>query len=907
VSIFNPRADAKSRIRFPELFAQPFHVVAVAALIVLSLAAFYPALHNGFLDYDDDALYLNNPYFRGLGWMNIRWMFTTFLMGHYQPLTWVTAGLDYVIWGMNPLGYHLTSLVLHVLNTVLLYYLAVRLLSFVVPPGKDFGVALGAAAAAALFSIHPLRVESVVWITERRDVLSGMFIFLTLHAYVTMAQAESAEARWKWLGLTLILYLLSLLSKAVGMTLPVVFLILDVYPLRRLGGSRSRWYGREVWDIWLEKIPFLAFGAAAAVVAAIAQRDTRAMMTLADYGIASRVAQAFYGFVFYVWKTLAPAGLLPLYEVPWDFNPKDWTYAACAILTVAATAALIFFRKAWPAGLAVWLSYLVLILPVSGIAQSGPQLVASRYSYLSCVGFALLAGGGVVYFWRRWRFVTPALAAGAASLALLASVLVYTTRQQVLVWRDTEGLWRYVLSVDPHASVAHNDLGNILFKRGELDASIEHYRQAIQFKPKSGLNRFNLANALARQGRADEAMAEYRRAVYYAPYLARAWFNLGAFVAAKGNTDEAIELYRRAIQADPNYLRTYINLGELLTVRGEIEEAIGLYREAIARDPKSAMAYANLAHALTSQGQLDEAREAIDRALAIDATYPTAHYAKGALFMRQKQFTDAIAEYRKAIAGDSVYTPTLYQIGNAYFELGRFPEAVAAYEKLLVEYPKRADAHYSLGNALLKLGKADAAAEQYRAAIKLDARYTAAHTNLGSVLEMGGNDRAALAEYRRAIEANPRYAPARFNLANALWKAGELDKAIAEYRRAVDLDPKYVEARTNLAMALDAAGRQDEASKEFRAALKIDPQYVPAEFNLALFLGEQGNVDAAVERLRHVVRLTPRDADAHYHLGRYLLARGERDPAAGEFRAALKLQPDLSAAKDSLQQMGLRP
>jgi tetratricopeptide (TPR) repeat protein len=902
VSIFNPRADAKSRIRFSELFADPAHAVAVAALVVLTFAAFYPALHNGFLDYDDDSLYLNNPYFRGLGWLNIRWAFTTFLMGHYQPLTWLSVGFDYVVWGMNPFGYHLTNLLLHAVNTVLFYFLAVRLLSFVVPPGKDSGIAVGAAVAAALFSIHPLRVESVVWITERRDVLSGMFVLLTVHAYVTAAQAENRSSRGAWLALTLVAYVLSLLSKAVGMTLPVVFLILDVYPLGRLGGSRARWIGPEVRGVWLEKIPFVIFGAAAAIVAAMAQRDTYAMKTFTEYGIGPRVAQAFYGFVFYVWKTLVPTNLLPMYVLPAALSPSQRIYLTCALIVIAATAALIFFRKTWPAGLAVWLCYLAVVLPVSGIAQSGPQIVALRYTYLSCLGFALLAGGGVVYFWRRWGAVTPAAVAGAVSLALVGAVFIYVTRQQIAIWRDTEGLWRYVLSIEPNSTVAHNDLGNILFKRGEVDAAIGHYRQAIRLSPQSGLNHYNLANALARQGKIDEAIDEYRRAVFYAPYQGRAWYSLALLLGGKGETDEAVEDYGRAIKAEPNYPKSYNNLGELLLARGRPEEAARLFRQAIARDPKFAAAYANLGRAFVFQRRPDDARQAVDSALAMDPDLALAHYAKATLLMQQQRFDEAIGEYRKAIAGSADYKPTLYRIGAAYFELGRFNEAAAAYRELLEAYPSRADARYSLGNTLLKLGKPAAAAEQYRAAIKLEPRYTAAHTNLGSVLDMTGDDKAAMAEYRRAIEIDPRYAAARFNLANSLWKTGELDKAIAEYRRAIEIDPRYVEAHTNLAMALDAAGRDEDAAKEFREALKIDPQYTPAEFNFAVFLGERGDADAAVERLRHVIRLTPRDAEAHLHLGRYLFARGERAAAARELREALRIQPDLAAAKEALKE-----
>lgn len=904
MSIFNPRAEAKSRIRFPEFLAlERGHAVALALLVIFTIAAFYPALHNGFLDYDDDTLYLNNPAFRGLGPKQLRWMFTTFLMGHYQPLTWVTLGLDYVIWGMNPFGYHLTNLILHVLNAILFYFLALRLISFAIPRGEDFAAVIGAAAAAIFFSIHPMRVESVAWLTERRDVLSGAFVLLTLHAYLTAAQTESPAARKKWLALALGAYALSLLSKAVGMTLPVIFLILDVYPLRRLGGGRERWYGREVREVWLEKLPFFLLALVAAATAAVAQHDSHAMANLSQYGIAPRVAQIFYSFVFYFWKTIVPASLLPMYEPAADFNPFQTVYFACALFVAAASAALVFFRKVWPAGLAVWLSYLIMILPVSGIAQSGPQFVAVRYSYLACLGFALLAGAGVAYVWRRWRAATSAMTAVAATLALMIVGLTYLTRQQVWIWHDTETLWRYVLAVEPRSSVAHNDLGNILVKRGEMKASIEEYRQAIRFKPRSGIYHFNLANVLVNQGQTDEAIEEYRYAVYYAPYFSRAYFNLAYHLTSKGELDEAIEMYRRAVREDPSYSRAYNNLGRILVGRGRLDEAVFIYRKAIEAQPDFALAYANLGHALVLQGKVNEGAKSIDRALEFDPALPTAHYAKGTVFLQRKQFAETIAEYQKAIAGDADYAPVENEIGNVYSELGRFAEAATAYEKFLQANPKHSTAHYNLGNALMKLDKPAAAAEHYRAAIKLDPRSGQAYSNLANALEMTGDVSGALRSYRRAIEVNPGYAPAHFNLANALWKGGELEQAIAEYRRAVELNSNYVEARTNLGSALDAAGKPEAAVEQYRQALKIDPQYVPAEFNLAVFLGEQGEVDTAVERLRRVIKLTPGDAEAHFHLGRYLAKRGERDAAAREFRQALKIQPELASAKQALTEL----
>jgi tetratricopeptide (TPR) repeat protein len=907
VSIFNPTAEAKSRTRFFD-FVSPraVHIGAVFLVAAVCAAAFYPSLYYGFLNYDDDQLYLNNPYFRGLQWWNIRWMFTTFLMGHYQPLTWVTLGLDYAIWGMNPFGYHLTNVVLHVANAVLFYFLALRLIRLASPSWDEVACAVGAAAAALFFAIHPMRVESVAWLTERRDVLSGFFVFLTLHAYLTAAQAESRAARMKWLGVTLFVYALSLLSKAVGMTLPVVLLILDVYPLRRLGGSNERWYGRGVWDVWLEKIPFFILGGVTAVVAGAAQLDTRAMLSLSRYGIPYRAAQVSYAFVFYVWKTLVPTRLSPLYEVPSDFDPTNWIYIVSALIVIAGTAALILVRKIWPAGLAVWIAYLALLLPVSGVAQSGPQLVAVRYSYLPCLGFALLAGGGVAMLWRRARD-RAALLAAAAALGAVAVALVFSTRQQVDVWRDTERLWRRALYVDPRTSVAHNDLGNILFKRDEIATAIDHYREAIRLNPKAAMFHFNYGNAMVRVGQTDQAIEQFRLAVELQPNFARGYYNLAIQLAGTGKLDEALNQYRRAVQVDPYYTKAYNNLGHLLVRRGRLEEATAYYRKALAIDPNFAIASANLGYVLVLQEQADAAAQAIDRALAIDPRLATAHYANGALLIHRKQPRRAITEYEKAINGNPDYRFLYYDIGAAYSGLARFKEASVAYEKFLGLYPKSAVGHYDLGITLLKLNQSDAAAEHYRAAIKLDPHYTDAYNNLGTLLDAKGDIAGAITAFRGAIESDPASTTAHFYLANTLHKQGDLRGATEEYRRAVKIDPKYVAARTNLAHALDEQDQQAEAVKEYREVLKIDPDYAPARFNLALLLGERGDVPEGIEQLSRVIEMNPRDAEAHYELGRFLEAGGKKQEAAAEFRSALKLRPGFADAKESLEKLELNP
>lgn len=382
-------ANQKVSLPKQELFCAWLSWFVPLVVFLLTVATFLPALQNGFIDWDDYETLLNNPHYRGVGWTELRWMFTTFHMGHYQPLSWMTFGLDYLLWGMEPFGYHLTNLLLHAANAVLFYFVAVRLLGLALSgpnAPREFPLQVAAGFAALLFSIHPLRVESVAWATERRDVLSGLFFLGTILCYLrTVTFQTSNRSRPWWMTASVLIYGFSLLSKASGVTLPLILLLLDVYPLGRVGGGPGRWFGPEARRVYWEKLPFLLLALGAGVSASIAQYQAGAMIPLDKYGVLPRLAQAFFGVVFYLWKTMMPVGLSPLYELPAHLNPWDWRFLLAGVVVLVVSTTLFVARRRWPAGLASWLWYIVILAPVLGIAQSGQQMVADRYSYLSCL------------------------------------------------------------------------------------------------------------------------------------------------------------------------------------------------------------------------------------------------------------------------------------------------------------------------------------------------------------------------------------------------------------------------------------------------------------------------------------------------------------------------------------------
>jgi len=491
-------------------------VIAVASLVWI---AFLPALRGGFLPWDDESNLVTNRAWRGLGWAQLGWMLTTFHKGHWIPVTWLSFGADYFLWGMEPKGYHLTNVLLHAANAGLVCLLGLRLLAETGAAGA--ARLAGAAAAALFFALHPLRVESVAWVTERRDVLSAFFFLLAALGYLRAARHEPVwRSRAYWLSLGA--FALSLGSKSMAVSLPVILLILDVYPLRR---SQTAWRTRV-----LEKVPFALLSLLASAVAMVAVRAGGSVSSLADLGVAQRLAISAYSLVFYFWKTLLPIGLSPLYELPVGFDPFGPVYLLSAVVVIAITSAALALRKRWPWLLAAWTAYVVMLLPVVGIVHNGPQLTADRYTYLPCLPVALLAGQAVVQLWR-WAW---AVAASAGALLGLAGLAAF----QIGVWRDAESLWTRVLAVSPSA-IAHASLGVVMDERGRHEEAIAQFSHALRINPGLAHAQNNWGIALARQGKWQEAVQHYEDALRLSPGYPEAHLNLAAALQRLGRYADA--------------------------------------------------------------------------------------------------------------------------------------------------------------------------------------------------------------------------------------------------------------------------------------------------------------------------------------------------------------------------------
>lgn len=544
-------------------------------IVVAVFACFLPTLNNGFV-WDDNHNFVENFNYRGLSPSNLYWMFTTFHDANYHPLTWLTLGFDFVLWGMNPDGYHLTNLVLHVLNAVLFFLLIISFLqrtSNVTIDSYRVGFRISATIGALFFAVHPLRVETVAWISTRGDLLCGFFYILTIIAYMRMNDKKEIVYRRKWFLLSLIFFVFSLLSRAWGITLPLILLILDIYPLRRLSWKEQ--LTEKHITILIEKIPFALFASSAAIFAILAKKGS--MMILSEHGIIDRIIQSTYGLCFYVWKTIAPFKLSPFYMLDKSFDPMEPKYILCALLVFGITAGLIILRRYMPWALTAWVCYIVIVSPLLGFVQSGPQIVADRYAYISCMPFGVLAGAAMLKLWIEWqkKLISATFISAVSSILVCLIAISVLSYRQTKVWHDNRIFWNHVIQLDPANYIAYNNRG-VLFKEheGKLIMALADYNTAIKLNPEYTGVYYNRGLLLEEQGDLAGAIADYTNVIRLDPKHARAFNNRGGLLKKKGDLAGAIADFNTAIRLNPSSPEAYANRGVIRQDQNDIKRAV---------------------------------------------------------------------------------------------------------------------------------------------------------------------------------------------------------------------------------------------------------------------------------------------------------------------------------------------
>ncbi|MET0555499.1 MAG: hypothetical protein ABW221_20835 [Vicinamibacteria bacterium] len=537
--------------RDPDPGIGPWLPAGAVALAALVCAVYVPVLANGFV-WDDWTVVVGTRAHRPFSAEGLRWAFGASVAGHYHPLTWLSFTAGEMLFGTGPAAAHALNVALHLLNTALVALLGERLLRHARDGWSARARAAAALLAAALFALHPLRVESVAWATERRDVLSAAFVLGAVLAWVVRA---TSRRRLAWYVATLALFGLALLSKAQA-TVPAVLLVLDVYPLRRLGGATVAEKAKGLARLAAEQVPLLLLAVAASAAALRAQAASGALIDLEAHPLAARVAQAAYGLVFYLRATFATV-FSPLHErpVPLDWHEPRFLLSALAVLLL--TAAVWWSRRRWPALAAAAAAYVLFLLPVLGFFQSGVQLVAERYSYLACVGFALIAAAGLAELWHGWpsRARRAGLAAGVGAFLAAWSLL---SHRHVRVFHDDETLWRTVAARGPSA-LATNNLGQMLAGRGaygEATVLLARSLAIVPTYPRPWTALQSLLEAPPRVVPPETARAilpALEAAAEAQPRSASARYTLALARARVGDARGALTEFERALQVDPRH------------------------------------------------------------------------------------------------------------------------------------------------------------------------------------------------------------------------------------------------------------------------------------------------------------------------------------------------------------------
>jgi tetratricopeptide (TPR) repeat protein len=598
----------------------------ICILLVLALltgAVFWGITGNEFINYDDNQYILANRHVSsGLTTANVEWAFTTFHASNWHPLTWLSHMADVELFGLNPHGHHFMGLVFHTINTSLLFLLLVRLT----------GAAWRSAMVAALFALHPLHVESVAWAAERKDLLSTCFGFLSLLFYAGYGKQKQMK---RYIG-ALICFALGLLAKPMLVTLPLLFLLLDYWPLGRFGDGIMEHEQDQLRVkepclrlLW-EKAPFFALAVLSCVITLYAQRRGGAVASLADHPLSYRFANALVAYCGYLGKTFWPHDLAVLYPLP--PNVPLWQSVGAGALLLTITVLALAVRRRQPYFIVGWLWFIGTLVPVIGLVQVGLQAMADRYTYVPIIGIFVVLVWGVAGIAENWPYRRAVLASAALIVVVTCCVLSW---HQVRFWKDSVTLFTHALAVTNDNPIAHNNLGIALDGKGKVMEGIAHFSESVRIDPLFSDGYFNMGAALARQGNVSAAVSCYAKALQLQPGFADVHVNLGIILASQGKLSEALDHFAQALKFKPESSEAHYNLALALEMQGRADEAIKQYLEALRLDPEHAESHNNLGVALLRQEKYDAAMRHFSQALRLRPDFADARQ-NLALLVKQK-------------------------------------------------------------------------------------------------------------------------------------------------------------------------------------------------------------------------------------------------------------------------------
>jgi protein O-mannosyl-transferase len=777
--------------------------VAILCLVLaaITFAVFGQTAGFSFVNFDDDLyVYANARVTDGLSLKGLAWTCTHADCSLYHPLTMLSLMANYQLHGLHAGGYHLTNVLLHTASVILLF-LILRQMT---------GALWRSAFVAAVFAIHPLRVESVAWVSERKDVLSTFFFMLTLGAYVRYVRDPKSLARYLMVAGA---FVLALLSKPTVVTLPFVLLLLDYWPL-------NRFENQKLSRLIREKIPLLVLAAGACAMTLLGAEKW--FVPAVQVSLLSRIGNAVVSYAAYLRQMVWPARLAVLYPYPEDGLPP-WKVALAGILLAVFSAAALWQRRKRPWLLLGWLWYLGMLAPMIGILQVGGFAHADRYTYLPQIGI-YVAVTWLVAEWGARQNLSHVMLGGLMTAVI--AVLMVCAWKQTAFWQDSITLWRHTLDCTTRNETAYHNLGFAFIQKGELDAGIAQYRLALQIKPSLDALQIdpndaevhdNFGSALLRQGKVNEAAVHFLRALQIRPDFAQAHYDLGKLFLDQDRVDDAIAHFQQALQIGPEYAEVHGSLASALLRKGKVEEAAAHFQQALQLRPDYAQAHYNLGNILLQNGKLDEAVGHYEQAVQIDPDYAQAHVNLGSALLQKGNVDDALVHFQHALQIDPDNAPAHVNLGGILLQRGKVDDAIAHFQKALQIKPGFAEAHSSLGNAFRQKGKMQEAITQFGESLQLEPDDPEVQNNLAWLLATctdaslrDGNKAVQLAQRANALAGGRNPAILR-TLAAAFAEAGRFDDAKRSIQAAIDL--------LQAARQPELAGRLNVELKRYEAGL----------------------------------------------------------------------------------------
>jgi tetratricopeptide (TPR) repeat protein len=690
-------------------------VIGLCLFLIVSIAAVYGQTAGfDFVDFDDPTYVSNNPKVPGgLTLDSIKWAFTTMHGANWFPLMWLSLMADREIFGAGAGGFHFVNVAFHTADTLLLFWVLRRYTRALIP---SFFV-------AAFFALHPLHVESVAWVTERKDVLSALFWMLTMLAYLRYVERRTV-GRY---AIMLMCFSLGLMAKPMLVTLPFVLLIMDYWPLRRLWPEEGTGVG--AFRLIIEKIPLFILSAASSWVTFIAQKTSGSVVKFSVFPFDYRISNALVSYCGYIWKMFRPTGLAVFYLHP-AAGLAGWSVTASAAVLLAVTAVVVLLRRRRYL-LAGWLWYLGMLVPVIGLVQVGRQAMADRYTYIPLTGLFIMLvwlAGDII---GKWRY--RGLIVGFAGSAVLAGLGILTFRQ-VGYWRDTMTLLTHTAAVTTDNYVAHSVLATYYAEKGDNETAMRNLEVVLKTNVRDIDVLYNVAKVLEKLGRTTEAIEYYNRILAVSPGDPDTYIALAMMEADRGNFEGAINLYREGLKYHPENGALHGRLGSLFLQMGLIDEAIAELELAVKLKADSAV-YGNLGLAVSFKDETEKAIGCYKKAIWIDPANAEAYYNLGNIYLAQDRPAEAAGEYQKAIKAKPDYSKAYANLGVALSWMGRNDESVGKFRRAAELDPNNVEAHFNLAAALTDKGLNDEAIAEFEKGLKIDPNNMAAQEALQKARE----------------------------------------------------------------------------------------------------------------------------------------------------------------------------